>query len=121
MEGTETSPHILFDADQGLFQMSGRSHPEDYHSFFAPLIEIIEEYVKKPQKKTLMNIYMEYINTGSSKYFIKLLIAMKSVVNEGYEIEINWLYDESDDSMLEIARDFETVLKVPFNFIEVEE
>ena len=41
IKGTEDSPSVTIDFDNGIFEISGRSMPENVKSFYEPIIESI--------------------------------------------------------------------------------
>ena len=43
IEATDETPKVILDADQGIFEFSGKSLPEDVTVFYDPIIEWLEE------------------------------------------------------------------------------
>ena len=43
LEGTEDTPKIILDKKNGIFEISGRSLPEDSAEFYRPVLEWIEQ------------------------------------------------------------------------------
>ena len=37
------------------------------------------------------------------------------------EVEIKWFYEEDDEDMLEAGEDYESIIRVPFQMIEIVE
>ena len=72
LKKTFNSPEVEFIADKGELSLEGRSIPEDPGEFFELLIDWINEYFLNPAENTVMNIRLEYINSGSSKYLLEL-------------------------------------------------
>ena len=48
LEGTEDTPKIILDKKNGIFEISGRSLPEDSAEFYRPVLEWIEKYSSDP-------------------------------------------------------------------------
>ena len=114
---TQKSPLVHMDANKGLIEISGRSTPEDTDKVFGPIIHWIEQYVKEPQKKTVVNFHFEYFNSSTTKALMRLINKLQTIKkNESIELEINWLY--FDEDMLEYGQDFEELSGLPFIFIE---
>ena len=44
LKGTEDTPSIILDKKNGIFEISGRSLPEDSAEFYKPVIEWIKAY-----------------------------------------------------------------------------
>ena len=112
--GNMKSPRVNLDPDKGLVELGGRSIPENTESVYRPLIEWIEEYKEQPQEKTVVKIDFEYFNSSSAKYLIRFLEYFSTLKKSGYEVVVNWYYD--DDELLEYGEDFQDVLEMKFNF-----
>lgn len=112
--GNMKSPRVNLDPDKGLVELGGRSIPENTESVYRPLIEWMEEYKEQPQEKTVVKIDFEYFNSSSAKYLIRFLEYFSTLKKSGYEVVINWFYD--DDELLEYGEDFQDVLEMKFNF-----
>jgi len=111
------TPEINF--KEGLIEISGRSIPENSIEFYKPMIEWLKEYVNEPIK-TEVNIKLEYFNTSSSKCLLDVFKKLEDI-NKKTEVIINWCYEEDDEDMLEAGEDYESIIKIPFNMVEVEE
>ncbi len=112
--GNMKSPRVNLDPDKGLVELGGRSIPENTESVYRPLIEWIEEYKEQPQEKTVVKIDFEYFNSSSAEYLMRFLEYFSTLKKSGYEVVINWFYD--DDELLEYGEDFQDVLEMKFNF-----
>ncbi|MBR3980398.1 MAG: DUF1987 domain-containing protein [Bacteroidales bacterium] len=121
MEGTAKTPDLSFDANTGVFDIKGRSIPENSVEFYKPILEWIDEYTKQTQPKTIVNIHLEYFNTSSSKCILDLLKKFEIIAKNGNDIVIRWHYEEDDEDMLEAGQDYQSIIKVPFEMVEVDE
>ncbi|MDH5474843.1 MAG: DUF1987 domain-containing protein [Cyclobacteriaceae bacterium] len=117
--GSKT-PFMQFNMTSGVFEISGRSIPENSIAFYKPLLDWVDEYVKSPNIKTVLSIKLEYFNTSSSKCLVELFRKLESV-NEKSEVTVQWYYDEEDEDMLESGQDFQFILAIPFELIPMEE
>ncbi len=114
---TQKSPLVHMDANKGLIEISGRSTPEDTDKVFGPIVHWIEQYVKRPQEKTVVNFHFEYFNSSTTKALMRLINKLQTIKkSKSIELEINWLY--FDEDMLEYGQDFEELSGLPFNFVE---
>jgi hypothetical protein len=126
---TKKTPKISFDYNSGVFEISGRSIPENAHGFFKPVLDWLDAYRSSPKEKTVLKVYLEYYNTSSSKYYLDIFKKFEVIYREHHEVLIEWFYDkdEEDDDMLRAGKDYSSVLRVPFetkeynylNFIQV--
>jgi hypothetical protein len=113
---TADTPRVLFERT-GILQMQGRSLPENPNIFYRPLLE----WATNCDIETVeFNFQLEYFNTASSKLVFELLKAFKlnsSIKN----FLVKWHYEEGDDDSLETGQQYNNLLKIPFEFIEVAE
>lgn len=116
---TAKTPLVVFDANQGLLEIKGRSIPEDPSAFFGPILNWATNYQSMPFSKTIINLQLEYFNTSSSKRILELLKIMEAIYIAKNEVIINWFYEADDDDILEAGETYESMLKVPFNKIEI--
>src|ERR1035437_1298597 len=67
LKGTEDTPTVNLDAAANIFELSGKSMPENVAAFYGPILAWIDEYGKKPNAETVVSFKLEYFNTASSK------------------------------------------------------
>lgn len=121
MTGSAKTPDLNFDANTGVLTIKGRSIPENSVEFYKPVIEWLDEYIKQPQAKTVVNIQLEYFNTSSSKCILDILKKFEVISKNGNDIIINWHYESDDEDMLEAGEDYQSIIKAPFNIVEIED
>ncbi len=122
IQGTNKTPYIKFDPEAGELIMKGRSIPENAVEFYKPLVDWLNEYAKNPKDKTTVKIQLEYFNTSSSKCILDVFKKLEEIhKKEGKEVVINWYYEEDDEDMLEAGEDYQSILKIPFRMIEIED
>lgn len=112
LEGTEDTPKILLDKGNGIFEISGRSLPEDSTDFYQPVLDWIETYAEDPNSTTEFAFKLEYFNTASSKLILDVLMALEDI--DG--MKIIWYFDEDDEDMEEAGEEFSELVEVPFEF-----
>jgi hypothetical protein len=114
---TADTPRVNFDSDSAVLLLEGRSLPENPHIFFDPLFKWAEEYTLE---KMVVSFRLEYFNTASSKQifnFLKLLRGNQNIK----DLTIRWHYEEGDYDSLETGQQFQSILKIKFEFIECAE
>ena len=105
LEATKYTPEIKLDTN-GTISMVGKSYPENTFEFYAPVIKWIEEYFDgNSQEKTVVNMEITYFNSSSSKLFFDFFDLLEENSSDN-EIEINWIYDEENESAEEAGEDF---------------
>ena len=121
IDGTPKTPTVNFDIESGLLELIGRSIPENSIEFYKPVLEGLDQYSGSPKEKTKVNIKLEYFNTSSSKCILDVLKKLEGIHKSGSEVIINWHFEEVDEEMEEAGEDYQAIIQVPFNMIEVEE
>ncbi len=112
LEGTEDTPKVILDKENGIFELSGRSLPEDSAEFFQPVLDWIEEYSNDPNSETVFEVKLEYFNTASSKLILDILSDLAEI--EGTTIV--WYFHEDDEDMEEAGEEFSELVELPFEF-----
>ena len=118
IEKRPNTPLIDFDPESGLLKIEGRSIPENPGEFYDELIDWIKEYFKNPKPDTKIDLNLEYVNSGSSKYLLGFFRVVKEESHKGIDITINWYYEEDDEAILNLGEHYKSSLKIPFNLIE---
>jgi hypothetical protein len=59
IEGTSKTPTVKFDSTEGVFEIKGRSIPENSVEFYKPLVDWLDTYKELPLSKTGVNIRLE--------------------------------------------------------------
>lgn len=117
LESSHITPEIKFNSS-GQIAMRGRSIHEDPAKFFDPLYDWIDKYCDKPADITNVDIELEYFNSGSARYILKILTRLSKLIPQGNKLVVNWHYEEGDDDILERGEYYASILKTSFNFIE---
>lgn len=121
INGTEKTPQINFDHEQGQLEIRGKSVPEDSFKFFEPMNSWLDAYFQNPASNTELNVALEYFNTSSAKVLLELFKKMNQLDKSGKSaIKINWVYEEDDDDMLEAGHDYQRTIDVPMNFVAID-
>ena len=110
LEGTEDTPKIILDKTNKIFEISGRSLPEDSSEFYQPVLEWLGEYANDPLPETIFDFKLEYFNTASSKLILDVLTALEDIENA----KINWYFYEDDEDMEEAGEEFSELVDVEF-------
>lgn len=115
--GTEDTPKVVLDPENGEFEISGRSLPEDVASFYNPVLDWLEKYVHEPNDKTVFNFKLVYFNTASSKLLLDILMKLETLQENGKEILVKWHFSEEDEDMEEAGEEYSDIVDVPFEQI----
>jgi hypothetical protein len=120
IKGTSRTPEVDFNAE-GNLRIGGRSIPEDPGLFYNHLYSWVFRYCLDPAKQTVVHLELEYMNSGSAKSVLQILRELTNIVENGGKLDIHWHYELGDEDMLEKGEYFESIIKIPFNYIETYE
>ncbi|MEO8590538.1 MAG: DUF1987 domain-containing protein [Flavobacteriales bacterium] len=121
IDRTETSPQIDMDLDQGVLDFIGRSLPHNSEQFYSRVYRWIEEYLQEPKVETVVNMKLDYLDTSSSKHLYNIFQKLDAVSERGQHVQVNWHFETGDDEMAETGKDYQSLFKLDFAFIEVAE
>ena len=112
LEGTEDTPKILLDKSNGIFEISGRSLPEDSAEFYQPIIDWLDQYAGDSNENSTFIFKLEYFNTASSKLILDVLSKLEDIQGA----RVMWYFHEDDEDMEEAGEEFSELVEVPFEF-----
>lgn len=121
IEPTRTTPEVKFDPDEKVFELKGRSSPENSIQFYQAILDNLESFAQSDSEDLTVNMAFEYFNTSSSKCLFDVFKKLSNIESKGKEVTINWYYEEGDDDMMEAGEDYSDLLDLEFNFHEMEE
>ena len=101
-EELKNCPGIVYYPEANKLELVGRSIPENPEVIFKRLDEWLTVHFKKNTGLNV-NIQLEYINSGSSKYLYEILKRLTGYQRAGMHVIMKWLYEEEDEAMLELG------------------
>lgn len=111
------TPEILFDPSNKVFEIKGKSIPDNAEEFYNEILNWFDDYVANPLDETVLKIDLEYFNISSSKRLLFLLYKLNEIVDSEKEVKVQWYYNENDEDMFEVGQDYAFMVKFPFDFI----
>jgi hypothetical protein len=120
LEPTKSSPTVRFSVTSGVWELSGKSCPENVFAFYDPIFKWIKSFIAEVNGPILFNVRLTYFNTSSSKTLLDLFEIFSEYHKSGGKIEVNWYYEEDDEDMLESGEEFSEDVDLPFNFVMVD-
>lgn len=98
IEETHETPRVGFYYQQGNLEITGRSLIENVWDFYLPLIQWLDEYVKKPYTiTTKIVLKLDYFNTSSSKAILDILQTLRGLTEQGHEVHCHWYQDQGEE------------------------
>ncbi|MBD3637434.1 MAG: DUF1987 domain-containing protein [Crocinitomicaceae bacterium] len=121
IEGQRRSLKVDINDETGVFLFAGVSLPENTNSFFEPIVEEVEKYLQQPKEKTIINFYVEYLNTSSALYLRRIVLLCEAELDL-QNLEVNWHYEKDDDDIKDFGEDFKSIFdNVEINLVEISE
>lgn len=116
LKGTYDTPDVILDAGEGVFEISGRSYPEDTAEFYIPILQWINNYVDSPNSDTKFTFKLDYFNSSSYKPFLDILVKLGKLNSNGHSVTIQWYYKDGDWDIKEAGEEFAEIVDVPFTY-----
>jgi hypothetical protein len=111
-EELKNCPGITYYPDHNRLEMVGRSIPENPEMIFRRLEDWITLHFQNNDALNV-NIQLEYINSGSSKYLYQVLKRLTGYQRAGKAVIIKWRYEEDDEAMLELGEHYRDTAGIP--------
>ena len=120
IKATIRTPKVVMNKEKGLIELEGKSISENPRAFYEPLLSgWVADYLRNPEETTNVSLKLEYYNTSSSMWILRILKELEKLYTNGKKVVINWVY--SDEDGFESGSDYDAIIKIPFNMIEIRE
>ena len=116
IKSSNKTPKIDFNKN-GSLKIKGRSIHEDPDEFYLAIIAWVEDYCKSPADSTIVDVELEYFNSGSAKFILVILQLLTTQLIGDKNLMINWYYEHGDDDILERGQYYSSLLNKDFVFI----
>ncbi|MGD2035050.1 MAG: DUF1987 domain-containing protein [Bacteroidales bacterium] len=117
ISGTEDTPEVIFKRNEGFFQISGRSLPEDVIEFYTPVYSWLEQYVANPIEETVFKVKIDYFNSASQRAINEIFNILGRINLKGKKIYVEWYYYQDDDEMREAGQEYAEITNLDFKYI----
>lgn len=114
---TEDTPAVKLDSASGVYELVGRSLPEDVTTFYKPVFDWLAGAGSIATMK--FDVKLEYFNTASSKVILDIFSKLEGLKEGGVDVSINWHYAEDDEDMQEAGEEYSELVEVPFKLVAV--
>ncbi|MCJ0973686.1 biofilm regulation phosphoprotein SiaC [Stutzerimonas marianensis] len=112
--GTQSSPAIDSDWENGVLAMQGDSYPENSYELFHQVIEWIERYLAEAGRPLRLELHLLYLNTSSIKAMMDIFDLLEAAHQAGQAVSVNWHYDRRNERVMELAEEFKEDCSFPF-------
>jgi hypothetical protein len=113
-EELKNCPGITYYPKTNRLELVGRSIPENPELIYRRLDDWLTQHFKK-EIGLNVNIQLEYINSGSSKYLFEILQRLTGIMQTGKPVIMKWLYEEDDEGMLELGIHYRDTAGIPLD------
>ena len=116
LEATIDTPAVTLDKSAGVFEISGKSYPEDTREFFGSILTWMDNYITIPNPETNFTFKLKYFNSSSYKPLFDILQKLDKIHQKGSKVNVNWFYKNGDTDMLEAGEEFKDLVSLHFTF-----
>ncbi len=117
IKGTDDTPSVILDKAQNLFEISGRSLPEDVSMFYESILNWIDQYAEAPNAESVFNFKLEYFNTASSKVILDIMLKLEEIHEAGNKVIVKWHHRDDEEDMLEAGEEYADIVAIPFEYV----
>lgn len=120
IEATIDSPSVRLDKENNIFEIKGKSLPENVNIFYQPIIDWFSDYFKNPNTETIIHFKLDYLNTASSKALFSMFLVIEDAIKKGIDAKIKWYFEEDDEDMKDIGEEYADIIQIPFEIIQID-
>lgn len=121
IEKTSKTPEIIFDPSNNLYEISGRSLPENVVKTYEPVLQWIDKNLGKIQEGVVFTFKVDYLNSASAKMISLILTKLEEYYKSGISIEVKWYYNFDDDDIQSEGEIYAKLKKIPITLIGVDD
>ncbi|PBQ33778.1 hypothetical protein CNR22_18980 [Sphingobacteriaceae bacterium] len=115
LAATSNTPKIVLDPENGKVIISGSSSPFSPTNFFTPILEWLDGYASMGKKPLQIFIMLDYFNTYTSKFLVRLCRQCDTMAKDAKEVNIYWYFDPEDTDMREFGEHLAGIYKKGFS------
>jgi len=116
LPATANTPKVVLDPKEGKIVIAGSSSPFSPTNFFGPILDWLENYRVLCEKPLHIYIMLDYFNTYTSKFLLRLSRVCDTMSIEGKEIKIFWYFDPEDTDMKDFGEHLSGIFNKGFEF-----
>jgi len=123
---TSFSPKVILDHEEYFLEIAGESRPQDVREFFGPILAWMNDFADlvmsgKNKSPIIFNFNFDYFNSASAKCILDICKVLARLRSKEFDASVKWYYVKNDTDMLEAGIEMSQIIKLPFEFIELEE
>ena len=118
IEGSETSPEVMIDANYGVIEIKGNSTLLAPDAFYKQLARWIHAFNLGDPSTRTVNIKFEKVDGRSLRCMLFLLQELEQIYKtSSNNLVVNWFYTEKNDQILNLGKKYRTNVELPFNLV----
>ncbi|MFO7863161.1 MAG: DUF1987 domain-containing protein [Salinivirgaceae bacterium] len=121
IESTSKTPRVVFDPNENLYEISGRSLPENVVKTYDPVIKWLEKNMGDVKGEIEFKFQMDYLNSASAKMISLILTKLEEFYASGIKVTVLWFYNTDDDDIQSEGEIYQMLKKVPIKLVGIEE
>ncbi|EWH02229.1 biofilm regulation phosphoprotein SiaC [Halomonas sp. BC04] len=112
--GSQSTPTIHSDWQDGRLSMKGDSYPENSYELFDQVILWVQYFLTSEQRPLHLELALVYLNTSSVKAMMDIFDLLEEAYEAGREVSVTWHYDARNERIAELADEFREDCSYPF-------
>ena len=116
IEATVDTPSVTLDKANGVFEIGGKSYPEDTKEFYGSVLAWMDLYAADPNPETNFIFKLKYFNSSSYKPIYDILSKLETIRKKNKKVNVQWHYKSGDTDMLESGEEFASMVQVDFSY-----
>lgn len=117
IEEERHTPRIIIDPEKNIFEITGKSFPEDSKQFYKPVFDWLEKNSSLLPGIIEFKFNLFYLSSSSIIAIKQLLLKLKEYSRKGVDVRILWYYDSDDDDIRKTGEDYVKLTELDFRFI----
>ena len=123
---TVFTPKVILDHEEYFLEIAGESRPQDVREFYGPIFGWLNDFsdlVLKGKRKDpiIFNFNFAYFNSASAKCIVDICKVLVRLRLKEIDASVKWYYVKNDADMLEAGIEMSQIVKIPFEYVELEE
>lgn len=114
IEETHDTPKIILDKSKGVFEISGRSLPENAVKLYSPVLKWMEEYIMAPNQTTHFEFKLDYFNSASTKKIFEIITILEKLSSNNFPVTVIWYHTKEDELIRNRGLEIKEMVELPF-------
>lgn len=114
IEETHDTPKIILDKSKGVFEISGRSLPENAVKLYSPVLKWMEEYIMAPNPTTHFEFKLDYFNSASTKKIFEIITILEKLSSNNLPVTVIWYHTKDDELIRNRGLEIKEMVELPF-------